>query len=103
MCIKVDLPAPLCPTSPRHSPRPSVRSTPPSARTAPKCFSMPFSLTSSGLATIIRPLRLATRARVPPSLHVGFDRRDRFLLRIFVARDAALLDVGQFGLEIVLR
>src|SRR3954465_10677049 len=43
--ISVDLPAPLCPTSPRHSPAPTARSTPASARTAPKLFATPFRLT----------------------------------------------------------
>ena len=44
-CIRVDLPAPLWPTRPMHSPRPITRSTPPKARTVPNCFSTPSSLT----------------------------------------------------------
>src|SRR5882724_8651175 len=105
ICIKVDLPAPLCPTRPRHSPHSTRRSTPPSARTAPKCFSTPSSSTIVGLATIIartpgvsEPLSVSTK----PLLHVGFDGDDGFLLGIFVACDATLGDVGQFSLEIVL-
>src|SRR6185437_2141938 len=43
--IRVDLPAPLWPTSPRHSPAPTARSTPARARTAPKLFATPFRLT----------------------------------------------------------
>jgi hypothetical protein len=39
-------------------------------------------------------------ASTSPSLHVPFDRRDRFRLGILVAGDAALGDIGQFSLEI---
>src|SRR4029453_11621497 len=48
--ISVDLPAPLWPTSPRHSPTPTVRSTLASARTAPKLFVMPERLTIFSVA-----------------------------------------------------
>ena len=34
------------------------------------------------------------RAQSPRSLHVGFDGRDRIVLRVFVAGDAALFDLG---------
>ena len=44
-CISVDLPAPLWPTRPTHSPAATRKSTPSSARTAPKCFSTPSSST----------------------------------------------------------
>jgi hypothetical protein len=46
-CMRVDLPAPLWPTSPKHSPAATTRSTPPKARTAPKDFSTPSSLIAS--------------------------------------------------------
>src|SRR6267142_5260391 len=50
-CIRVDLPAPLWPTRPTHSPAEAKKSTPSSARTAPKCFSAPSSLTMIGAAS----------------------------------------------------
>src|SRR5215468_5000939 len=107
-CISVDLPAPLWPTSPTHSPAATVKSTPSSARTAPKCFSTPSSLTiesAPASAITVAPGRSRCRGRVPAarSLHVGFDRRDGVVLRVFVAGDAALLDVRQGRLEIILR
>ena len=41
--MSVDLPAPLWPTSPKHSPLPTSRLTPLKARTAPKFLSTPSS------------------------------------------------------------
>src|SRR5258707_10835033 len=107
-CINVDLPAPLWPTRPTHSPEATAKSTPSSAWTAPKCFSTPSSSTMLGLASAI------TGGHPPfvddewspgsaQSLHVGLDRRFSVGLRVFVAGNAAGLDVRQCRLEIVLR
>src|SRR5215468_5219476 len=107
-CINVDLPAPLCPTRPTHSPAATAKSTPSSARTAPKCFSTPSSLTmmvspASAIAGRSQPARMMQARNARGNLlHVGLDRRDGVGLRVFVARDAALLDVRQGRLEIVL-
>src|ERR1700738_5376476 len=105
-CMRVDLPAPLWPTSPTHSPASTVKSTPSSARTAPQCFSTPASLTMFARASAITG-NVPTGSddgeadeRAQSLLHV---RRDGFLgvvLRVFVAGDATLLDGGQRGFEI---
>src|SRR5690349_9750512 len=103
--MSVDLPAPLCPTSPTHSPAPTWKSTPLRARTAPKCFSAPFSRTISVFAlSMLNDTRLAMRTAMHPllSLDVGLDRRDSLFLRVFVRGDAAFLDLRQRGLEIIL-
>ena len=72
----------------------------PSARTAPKCFSTPSRSTMSCApqpsAMVIEPMRRAS-ARPVDLLHVGLDRRDGVRLGVFVAGDAALLDVRQRG------
>src|SRR5215813_13739807 len=105
-CISVDLPAPLWPTRPTHSPAATAKSTPSSARTAPKCFSTPSSLTmmlspASAIAGIAQPARMMQARNARGNLlHVGLDRRDGVVLRVFVARDAALLDVRQRRLEV---
>src|SRR5271163_3370779 len=103
MCMSVDLPAPLWPTTPTHSPAAISRLTPSRARTAPKDFSTPSRLTRAAPALAMGDLSLAYRARDCGLLHVGLDRRDRVGLRVFVASDAALGDFRQFGLEITLR
>src|SRR5438034_11789072 len=103
--MRVDLPAPLWPTRPMHSPAGTAKSTPFNARTAPKDFSTPSKLTIVVFATPIDgPTRdaRAARARAERSLHVGLDRRDGVFFCIFVARDAASLNLRQFRFEIVL-
>src|SRR5262245_44047704 len=108
-CISVDFPAPLWPTRPTHSPAATAKSTPSSARTAPKCFSTPSSLTmmlspASAIAGRSQPARMMQARNARGNLlHVGLDRRDGGGLRVFVASDAALLDGRQGRLEIVLR
>src|SRR5689334_24441966 len=107
-CISVDLPAPLWPTKPTHSPRSTTKSTPSSARTAPKCFSTPSSLTIFAPASAIDG-SVPTDAddgeadeSAQSLLHVCRDRLLGIILGVFVAGDAALLDIGQRCLEIVL-
>src|SRR5271155_881668 len=102
MCMSVDLPAPLWPTTPTHSPAAISRLTPSRARTAPKDFSTPSSLTRAAPAVAMGRSVLGVRARNRCLLHVGLDDRDGVRLGIFMARDAALGDVGQFRLEISL-
>src|SRR5262249_43941819 len=97
----VDLPAPLWPTSPTHSPVWTVKSTPSKARTAPKCFSTPPSSMMLSAPSAMCSVNVG-EAKRSSSLHICLDGIQRFLLRVFVARNAALLDVGQLGLEIVL-
>jgi hypothetical protein len=53
MFINVDLPAPLWPTKPTHSPTPTTKSTPTNARTAPKLFSTPFKVTMFGTVSVM--------------------------------------------------
>src|SRR3569623_3838940 len=102
-CISVDLPAPLRPTRPMHSPALTARVAPSSARTAPKCFSTPSRATMgrpiSGMDEVNHLIRLARKRR---ELHVRLYRGLRFLERIFVAGNAALLNGRKHGLEIVL-
>src|ERR1700678_2160957 len=102
ICISVDLPAPLWPTRPTHSPVAMSRLTPSRARTAPKDFSTPSSLTRAAPALAMGRSILGVRARNSGLFQVGFDRRNGVGLGVFVARDAALGDFRQFGLEIVL-
>src|SRR5262245_38133331 len=105
MFISVDLPAPLWPTRPRHSPAPMARSTPANARTAPNCFSAPSSRTiSAGVSTTLPATRApsAVESFPPLLLHVGLDGLDRVVLRVFRACHTADRDVGQRRLEGVL-
>src|ERR1700736_769681 len=103
-CISVDLPAPLWPTSPTHSPASTVKSTPSSARTAPKCFSTPSSLTMFARASAITgsvPTGSDDGGEDEPAqslLHVSRDGLLGVVLRVFVAGDATLLDSRQRGL-----
>src|SRR5690606_11744148 len=53
MLTSVDLPAPLWPTSPTHSPAATWKSTPPSARTAPKLFSAPFTAKTTAFCAVV--------------------------------------------------
>src|SRR5690606_5894626 len=53
MLTSVDLPAPLWPTSPTHSPAATSKSTPPSARTAPKLFSAPFTAKTTAFCAVV--------------------------------------------------
>src|SRR5256885_16331979 len=105
-CISVDLPAPLWPTRPTHSPALTARSTPSSARTAPKCFSTPSSFTIFVPASAISG-SVPTGSddgdadeRAQSLLHVCRDRFLGVVLRVFVAGDAALREGGQRGLEV---
>src|SRR3954462_15253966 len=88
--ISVDLPAPLWPTSPTHSPASTAKSTPSSARTAPKCFSTPSSLTMFARASAING-SVPTGSddgdadeRAQSLLHVGRDRLLGVVLRVFM-------------------
>src|SRR3984957_20444200 len=53
MDTRVDLPAPLRPTRPRHCPAPMDRSTPRSARVVPNRFSTPVTSTSAGAVAVM--------------------------------------------------
>src|SRR4051812_3511281 len=98
----VDLPAPLWPTRPSHSPTPIERSTPFSARTAPKCFSAPVSWTMVSRDCVKISPSDGKNAWPQALLGVGLDHRDRVGLRIFMAGDATLGNGRQSGLEIIL-
>src|SRR5208282_3444132 len=106
ICISVDLPAPLWPTSPTHSPTSAAKSTPASARTAPKCFSTPSSLTIfTDVPEITRDNQSREAAAGPDRrlvLDIGFDRLLGILLRVFVAGYTANRYVGQRSLEVIL-
>src|SRR5689334_16108804 len=106
--IRVDLPAPLWPTSPTHSPAPTARSTPSSARTAPKCFSTPSSRAMRGDPPTVtgrcrRDSRPGPCGEAPSLLlHVGLDGLQRLVLGVFVARHTTFRNGRQHRLEIVL-
>src|SRR5450759_2210200 len=84
--INVDLPAPLWPTRPMHSPRASARSTPRRACTAPKDLAASLTLSNT----------------FSPSLQLG-DEVDHFLLGVFDVDHAARLGGLQRGVQRVLR
>src|SRR5262249_48135623 len=104
-----DLPAPLWPTRPTHSLVSTARSTPSSARTAPKCFSTPSSLTmllpASAITGSVPTVSDDGEADecAQSRLHVGRDRLFGIVLGVLMAGDATLLDVGKGRLEVVLR
>src|SRR5689334_18757758 len=108
-CTSVDLPAPLWPTSPRHSPAATSKSTPSRARTAPKCFSTPRSSTMRGATPGVTRAILGSdrcgsaRRRRALLLQVRLDRRDRLRLRVLLRGDAADRDLRQRGFEVALR
>ena len=79
----VDLPAPLWPTSPTHSPARTAKSTPSSARTAPKALAAPGTAMTGG-AVIQRRAQLAPAASITC---------DRVLERVLDVGHAALLGV----------
>src|SRR5258708_17698332 len=108
-CISVDLPAPLWPTSPTHSPTLTGKSTPASARTAPKCFSTPSNLTMSTGSPDMTPINQSHRsARMPRTslflcaIQISFDCLLGLILRVFVASHTASRDVRKCGLEVIL-
>src|SRR5690606_32356645 len=102
VCISVDLPAPLWPTRPMHSPASTLKSTPSSARTAPKCFSTPSSFTMFGRGSGISVRHSPRSRRARSFLEVGLDRLDRVFLRVFRAGHATDFDRRQDFLESVL-
>ena len=93
-CMSVDLPAPLWPTMPTHSPGDSRKIDAVQSANGAVGFSTPVKSTRE------RPhppwsFRPATSGALICSeslLHVGLDRGDRVGLGIFVARDAALVE-----------
>src|SRR5579872_3585435 len=102
-CISVDLPAPLWPTTPTHSPALSEKSAPSRARTAPYDFSTPMKSTRETPASSMGCVCWLARAFASVGLlHIRLDRGDGVGLGVFVAGDAALRNVRQFLLEVIL-
>src|SRR3954469_14683857 len=103
--ISVDLPAPLWPTSPRHSPAPTPKSTPAKARTAPKLFATPFRLTICSGSVPIGP-RYACSVLLLPKHRPLLLRAGYHFLGVLEAvlgvGDAALLGGFQALFQVVL-
>ncbi len=108
----VDLPAPLCPTSPTHSPGMTrKRDAGSSALTAPKLTLAP-STANDRLRYVVHTARhhllnktaarSSTAARQPPGdLVCRLDDLDRVFLRVLHIGDATGLGIGEVRFEIV--